>query len=110
MTEHAVQVEAKHTTTPTRKSTRTRQKPLRFRDENFVNPMTTDIDTFETTFEENHLPKVKRFLAQRSVNGKTSYLTHIVGEPAQNAIWIEHSKLGPKALSRLQSRPPPLLQ
>jgi len=78
--------------------------PVRFRDENFVN--TKDIETASDTAVTGQL-KVKRFLAQKNIDGKRLYLAHMVGEPAQHAIWLQQNQLGPKAKAKLNSRPPP---
>ena len=84
---------------------RTRQLPARFRDENFVYHNENNISDDSS----NNIPRVKRFLAQKTVNGKTSYLAHMIGEPAQHAVWLEGHQLGPKAKAKLQSRPPPTI-
>ena len=81
---------------------RKKQLPARFRDDNFV--LNSDVDISE---DSRNMPNVKRFLAQKTVNGKTSYLAHMVGEPAQHAVWLELHQLGPKAKAKLKSRPPP---
>ena len=90
-----------------RRSKRDVQKPARFRDENFLNFSNND-ETFSSA-SDGHLLKVKRFLAKKHCNGKTTYLAHLTGEPAQNAIWVEENKLGPKAQALLRSRPPPVI-
>ena len=78
--------------------------PLRFRDENFIK---SDLNCTESSSEPNQQLKVKRFLAQKVENGKKLYLAHLVGEPAQHAIWLQYDQLGPKAKIKLQSRTPP---
>ena len=39
----------------------------------------------------------------------TFYIAHITGEPAQNALWIQDTKIGPKTLKRIQARPSPFI-
>ncbi|CAG2184532.1 unnamed protein product [Mytilus edulis] len=87
-----------------RRSTRQRQKPIRFRDDYFV---TSGTET--SSASDGTLLKVKRFLAKKNHDGNTRYLAHLIGEPAQNAIWIEDNQLGPKARALLKSRPPPII-
>ena len=89
-----------------RRSKRTIQNPSRFRDENFV----SSSEGSSISSEDKRLLKVKRILAKTMHNGKTCYLAHIVGEPAQNALWIQDTKIGPKTMDRIRAKPPPLLQ
>ena len=84
---------------------REKQKPVRFRDDNFVDP--NKIDTSDNGSDQT--PKVKRFLAQKNENGKKLYLAHIVGEPAQHAIWLQYNQLGPKATAKMNARQPPTI-
>lgn len=87
-----------------RRSTRQRQKPIRFRDDNFI---TSGTET--SSASDGTLLKVKRFLAKKNHDENIRYLAHLIGEPAQNAIWIEENQLGPKARALLKSRPPPII-
>ena len=89
-----------------RRSKRTIQKPSRFRDENCVSSPRGS----STSSEDKRLLKVKRILAETIHNGNTFYLGHIVGEPAQNALWIQDTKIEPKTMNRIKAKPPPLIQ
>ena len=89
-----------------RRSKRTIQKPSRFRDENFV----SSPEGSSTSSEDKRLLPVKPILAKTIHNGKTIYLAHIVGEPAQNDMWIQDTKFGPKTMDRIRAKPPPLIQ
>ncbi|CAC5426487.1 unnamed protein product [Mytilus coruscus] len=83
---------------------RSKKLPARFKDQNFINFSETDVSTESTSTSQL---KVKRFLAQKIINGDRSYLAHIVGEPAQHTIWLHENQLGAKAKAKLKSRPPP---
>ncbi|KAK3097378.1 hypothetical protein FSP39_009117 [Pinctada imbricata] len=88
-----------HKSRPIRK----RRKPLRYRDSDHVSSLQSASDS--GTFY-----KVKRILGQRTMNGKTEYLVHFSGEPAQNAIWTAIGDLNPKMQSFVKNNPPPVLQ
>ncbi|CAC5366602.1 unnamed protein product [Mytilus coruscus] len=88
-----------------RRSTRQRQKPVRFRDDSFVILSGTDT----SSASDGTLLKVKRFLAKKNHHGNVRYLAHLIGEPAHNAIWIDENQLGPKARALLKSRQPPII-
>ncbi|CAC5424317.1 unnamed protein product [Mytilus coruscus] len=83
---------------------RAKKLPARFKDQNFINFSEVDVSSESTSASQL---KVKRFLAQKIINGHSSYLAHIVGEPAQHDIWLQENQLGPKAKAKLNSRPPP---
>ena len=51
--------------------------------------------------------KVKRVLAQRDSATGSEYLVQLVGEPAQNAKWVQGSGLPVKARKLIRNRPPP---
>ncbi|CAC5391981.1 unnamed protein product [Mytilus coruscus] len=88
-----------------KRSTRKINKPLRFRDENFVTA--NDIESSTDAKSE----KVKRILAKKK-NGNQSflYLIQLVGKPSQNAQWRTLSQLSQKEQELLISRPPPLVK
>ncbi|CAC5414127.1 unnamed protein product [Mytilus coruscus] len=75
---------------------RTQKLPARFKDKNFINFSEVDVSSESTSTSQL---KVKRFLAQKIINGNRSYLAHIVGEPAQHAIWLQENQLGRKTNS-----------
>ncbi|CAC5408314.1 unnamed protein product [Mytilus coruscus] len=81
------------------------QKPVRYRDDNFIDP-----DKIVESCDTDNQLKVKRILAKRKDGSNFVYLIQKVEEPAQNAIWVPLSKLPPKAQTLLLSRPPPLIQ
>ncbi|CAC5409809.1 unnamed protein product [Mytilus coruscus] len=83
---------------------RAKKLPARFKDQNFKNFSEVDVSSESTSASQL---KVKRFLAQKIINGNRSYLAHVVGEPAQHAIWHQENQLGPKAKAKLNCRPPP---
>ncbi|VDI42523.1 Hypothetical predicted protein [Mytilus galloprovincialis] len=83
---------------------RTKKLPARFKDNNFIHFSEVDVSSESTSASQL---KVKRFLAHKIMNGKRAYLAHIVGEPAQHAMWLQEHQLGPKAKAKLKSRPPP---
>lgn len=89
------------------RSKRIHRKPARFRDENFINPQEIASELSESS--NAGILKVKRFLAQKILNENPVYLAHIVGEPAQNSIWLKNEQLGPKARKLLQAKPPPFI-
>ncbi|XP_063411582.1 uncharacterized protein LOC134694500 [Mytilus trossulus] len=97
-------VVSQHDTTNLNRPRRNIQKPVRYRDDNYIDP-----DKIVDSCENNQL-KVKRILAKRKDGANFVYLIQKVGEPAQNAIWLPLSKLPPKAQTLLLSRPPPLMQ
>lgn len=70
------------------------QKPLRYCDENHVNP---DEVTRIIESSGNNQLKVKRILAKWKDCANFVYLIQQIGEPAQNAIWLPLSRLPPKA-------------
>ena len=87
-----------------RRSTRTRQQPIKFRDGTYLQP-----DCCHDSSDSDFTRKVKRILAERNVQGRTEYLVHFVGEPAQNAKWLLKSDLTNHALKLLRNRPPPVV-
>lgn len=87
--------------------TRIRQKPIRFRDDDHVDPMA---DTHcSVSSDSDGLHKIKRVLAQRHLNKGRECLVQIKGEPAQNAIRVLSSSLNVKAQNAIKQRPPPLI-
>ncbi|CAG2199015.1 unnamed protein product [Mytilus edulis] len=75
-------VVSQHDTTNLNRPRRNIQKPVRYRDDNFIDP-----DKIVDSCENNQL-KVKRILAKRKDGANFVYLIQKVGEPAQNAIKI----------------------
>ena len=56
------------------------------------------------------MPDLRESLMMLVMVGNTAtkqYLVHIVGEPAQNAIWVLGSNLNAKTLQNIVNRPPP---
>lgn len=89
--------------TEVRKSDRARRKPIRFRDDDHVNP--NELPNFSISSESDGYHKIKRVLGKRDSN----YLIQIVGEPADNAVWVPWSALNNKARRAIEIRPPPNL-
>ncbi|VDH94559.1 Hypothetical predicted protein [Mytilus galloprovincialis] len=90
---------------PVRRSTRKVNKPMRFRDENFVTSNYIESST------DAKSEKVKRILAKkRNGNQSCLYLVQLVGEPSQNAQRRTLSQLSQKAQDLLISRPPTLVK
>lgn len=87
--------------------TRFRQKPIRFRDDDHVDPM-ADIHS-SVSSDSDGVHKIKRVLAQRHLNKGREFLVQIKSEPAQNAIWVLFSSLNVKAQNAIKQRPPPLI-
>lgn len=89
------------------RSNRFRQKPIRFRDDDHVDPMA---DTHSSVSSDSDgLHKIKRVLAQRHLNKGREFLVQIKGEPTQNAIWVSFSSLNVNAQNAIKQRPPPLI-
>ncbi|CAC5408001.1 unnamed protein product [Mytilus coruscus] len=88
---------------PVRQSTRNKKPPTKFND--FVN-LDSELGTESISSDENRYHKIKRVLAWKIDNNLLKYLVQIVGEPAQNSIWVEESSLSPKAKKVVQNRPP----
>lgn len=78
-------------------------KPARFRDSDHVDP--NDLPTFSVSSDTDGFHKIKRVLGKRN----SKYLVQIVGEPAENAIWVPFSALNAKAKRAIDIRPPPTL-
>lgn len=89
--------------TEVRKSDRVRRKPIRFRDDDLVNP--NELPNFSISSESDGYHKIKRVLGKRDSN----YLIQMVGEPADNAVWVPWSALNNKARRAIGIRPPPNL-
>lgn len=86
---------------------RFRQKPIRFRDDDHVDPMA---DTHSSVSSDSDgLHKIERVLAQRHLNKGREFLVQIKGEPAQNSISIPFSSLNVNAQNAIEQRPPPLI-
>ncbi|CAC5385704.1 unnamed protein product [Mytilus coruscus] len=79
---------------PVRQSTRNKKPPAKFND--FVN-LDSELGTESISSDDNRYHKIKRVLARKIDNNQSKYLVQIVGEPAQNSIWVEESSLSPKA-------------
>lgn len=88
-----------------RRSRRTVKKPIRFRDDNHVDP---DSITKAESGKDDQL-KIKRILAKKRQDNSFVYLVQRVGEPSQNAIWCSLKDLPLKAQDLLLARPPPLI-
>lgn len=84
------------------------QKPLRFRDENHVDP--ANVQHTDSDSNSNNQLKVKRILAKRKDGAHYRYLVQRIGEPAQNAVWLPLAELPLKAQNSLVTRPPPLIE
>ena len=87
--------------------TRIRRKPIRFRDNDHVDPF--DNTHSSVSSDSDGLHKIKRVLAQRNTNNGPEFVVQISGEPAQNAIWVPLSSLNSKAQNAIKVRPPPLI-
>lgn len=74
---------------------RTRRKPVRFRDIDHVDP--NHLFGSSVSSDENGHHQIKRVTAQKYTSRGTEYLVHLVGEPAQNALWIHFHNLNAKA-------------
>ncbi|XP_033725290.1 uncharacterized protein LOC117315253 [Pecten maximus] len=86
---------------------RHKQKPLRFRDNNHVNPLADA--HISVSSDTDGLHKIKRVIAQRHLPSGSEYLIQIVGEPAQNAVWVRENSLNVKARKAINRRPPPVV-
>lgn len=86
---------------PPSRPKRPRQKPVRYRDSDHLDP--DDILS-----EDTHTIKVKKVLTQRPSPYGIKDLVQRAGEPAQAAMWILKSRLGNKTLHAAAVRPPPL--
>ncbi|CAG2218638.1 unnamed protein product [Mytilus edulis] len=86
--------------TPLRRTSRVVQKPIRYRDENFLSELSSCDGAQE---------KIKRILAKKPHGSSFLYLVQLIGEPAQNAKWKPLSELPPKAQELIIARPPPLV-
>ncbi|VDI22280.1 Hypothetical predicted protein [Mytilus galloprovincialis] len=86
--------------TPLRRTSRVVQKPIRYRDENFLSELSSCDGAKE---------KIKRILAKKPHGSSFLYLVQLIGEPAQNAKWKPLSELPPKAQELIIARPPPLV-
>ncbi|CAC5418269.1 unnamed protein product [Mytilus coruscus] len=91
---------------PVRQSTRNKKPPTKFND--FVN-LDSELGTESISSDENRYHKIKRVLARKIDNNQLKYLVQIVGEPAQNSIWVEKSSLSPKGKKVVQNKPPPMI-
>ena len=89
-----------------RRPTRTIRKPVRFRNDDHIDP--DDIDSTQTNVD-NDTCKVKRILAKKLHKTGFLYLVQMVGEPSQNAAWETFSELPAKAQELPLIRPPPLI-
>ena len=84
---------------------RKRKKPSRYNDDEFIQSFNDSIST-----DSGRYYKVKRILAKRETTNGPLYLVHFVGEPAQNARWLEENKLDVKTRKLMKSKPPPLIE
>lgn len=80
-------------------SARTIRKPVRYMD--------TQVSGSESSFSDSKYFKVKKVLAQRTVNDQTQYLVHFSDEPAQNAMWLDFDDLNSTTKQLVLSNPPP---
>ncbi|CAC5359883.1 unnamed protein product [Mytilus coruscus] len=80
---------------PVRQSTRNKKPPAKFND--FVN-LDSELGTESISSDDNRYHKIKRVLARKIDNNQLKYLVQIVGEPAQNSIWVEESRWLPGPL------------
>ena len=64
-----------------------------------------DLPTFYVSSDSDSYHKIKRVLGQRD----SKYLVQIVGEPADNAVWVASSALNAKAKRAIKINPPPTL-
>ncbi|CAC5405680.1 unnamed protein product [Mytilus coruscus] len=72
-------------------------------------PVHSELGTESISSDDNRYHKIKRVLARKIDNNQLKYLVQIVGEPAQNSIWVEESSLSPKAKIVVQNRSPPMI-
>lgn len=86
---------------------RTIRPPIRYRDDNHVDPRT--IVTFTASSDSDGFHRVKKILGQRYSPNGLQYLIQISGEPADNAFWVATSYLNAKARVAVQQRPPPFI-
>ena len=86
-----------------RRSDRKRQKPIRYMDDAHADP--DDLPTFSVSSDSDGYHKLKRVLGQRD----SKYLVQIVGEPADNAVWVASTALNAKAKRAININPPPTL-
>ena len=86
-----------------RRSDRKRQKPIRYRDDAHADP--DDLQSFSVSSDSDGYHKIKRVLGQRD----SKYLVQIVGEPADNAVWVASTALNAKAKRAVNINPPPTL-
>ena len=73
------------------------QKPIRYRDESYINPDDIVTDVAQV--------KVKRILAQRN-SDTIEYLLQLVWEPAHNAAWRKLDELNKKKTRKLFNQRP----
>lgn len=83
------------------------RKPKRFCDTDHIDP--NDVNYLSVSSDSVGYHKIKRVLAQRNTTDGLQYLVHVVGEPAQNAVWVSPSNLNVKAKQSIQHKPPPLV-
>ncbi|CAC5413986.1 unnamed protein product [Mytilus coruscus] len=91
---------------PVRQSTRNKKPPAKFNDFVYLD---SELGTESISSDDNRYHKIKCVLARKIDNNQLKYLVQIVGEPAQNSIWVEESSLSPKAKMVVQNRPPPMI-
>lgn len=80
------------------------QKPLRYRDSDHVDPCKLSLGIIE---QDKGSSNVKRVLAQRHTMDGLQYLVQLVGEPAQNAVWVHTNDLQNKTKGKILNNPPP---
>lgn len=81
------------------------QKPKRYRDSDHADPS----ELSQISSDTENYKKIKRVLAQRHTSDGIQYLVHVVGEPAQNSVWVFGSSLDAKAHKNITCKPPPFV-
>ena len=87
---------------------RDRRPPIRYRDENHLDPHTFVSYTASSDSDGYH--KIKKIIGQKQTPGGKQYLIQIAGEPADNAFWVTPSYLNAKAKASVNRNPPPIIQ
>jgi hypothetical protein len=64
---------------------------------------------FLTLHNEMGYHKIKRMLGQKCLDNKKLCLVHLVGEPAEHAVWVPFSSLNGQAKRSVQIKPPPVI-
>lgn len=88
-------------TSPVTRPKRATKRPHKLRGSDHIDP----VELLSSCDER----KIKRVLAQRHTSDGLQYLVQLVGEPAQNAMWLTSLELNRKAKASIKHRPPPLV-